>query len=179
MTKDENEDKILQWVDTGYFRYIKEYNTYYYECKCPICRNWFEGSDHILKKFDDPKALLLANLVTHHRHAHQQHGCGGIVGHEDVNEHAKQQYALRCPMWLKKNGFTSDDVAKLHGTSEHTIGVWVKQVGKITVDYRGSQHTSLQIPQGVFLQHASSPHKRALISQTSHGKALTEHVIKK
>jgi hypothetical protein len=179
MTKDENEDKILQWVDTGYFRYIKEYNAYYYECKCPICRNWFEGSDNDLKQFDDPKTLLLANLVTHHRHAHQQHEHRGIVGHEEVNEHAKQQYALRCPMWLKKNGFTAEDVAKLHGTNEHTIGVWMKQFGETSVDYSGSQHTHLQIPQGVFLQHASLEHKGSLVHRTSHGKNLKEHVIKK
>jgi len=83
---------------------------------------------------------------------------------------------MRCPLWLKKNGFNADDVAKLHGTSADTLSVWKREFWELSVDHHGFQPTKLQIPQGVFLQHTYSETKDSQVQRTSHGKTLKEHI---
>lgn len=115
--------------------------------KCPDCGYRFECSPFLAKIFKtQPKVEFLANLVTHFRHNHltSWNKCWGRYGgayrrgwfgnyDEEktlVNERQKRQILRKCKQFLIKHEFTSEDFTKLQNTTQETIDLAIKILGK-------------------------------------------------
>lgn len=112
---------------------------------CPICNKHYSSSEYLEDIFkDDPKALFIANLVTHYRHHHIQswNRCWGRNGDyyrnkwfgdyekekQVVNERAKRQIIRKAQPKLIALGITSETFKKLQNTDEKTIVLAVKKL---------------------------------------------------
>lgn len=128
----------------------------YYTCSCeesnesffcPVCNDYFKGSNHLLEVFgDNKKSLWIANMVTHHRHSHitswNKRWDGTYKGSSyklynnydeeksKVNEQAKRQIIAKCAEYLKFHGFTIDDLLLLQNNNPKTIEKWTKSLTK-------------------------------------------------
>lgn len=115
--------------------------------KCPNCGYRFECSPFLAKIFKtQPKVEFLANLVTHFRHNHltSWNKCWGRYGgayrrgwfgnyDEEktlVNERQKRQILRKCKQFLIEHEFTSEDFTKLQNTTQETIDLAIKILGK-------------------------------------------------
>lgn len=115
------------------------------ESICPICGKHFTPSDYLAKVFaDNPKALFIANLVTHYRHHHIEswNNCWGENGYyyrrdwfrdyekkkQKVNERAKRQIIRKATAILIKLGINSNTFRHLANTDAETIALAVKKL---------------------------------------------------
>ena len=115
------------------------------ESICPICGKHFTPSAYLAKIFaDNPKALFIANLVTHYRHKHRESWdkCWGRYGgyyrrgwfrdydeeKKKVNEQAKRQIIRKATTILIQLGVTSETFKCLQQTDEKTIALAVKRL---------------------------------------------------
>ncbi len=117
-------------------------------CTCPICNQHFTKSEYLAEVFkDDPKALFIANLITHHRHRHIEswNRCWGQNGDhyrekwfgdyeqekQKVNERAKRQIIRKATDVLIGLGITSETFKKLQGSDEKTIALAIKKLDNL------------------------------------------------
>lgn len=115
------------------------------ESICPICGRHFTPSEYLVKVFtDNPKALFIANLVTHYRHKHitSWNKCWGENGNyyrrdwfcdyakekQKVNERAKRQIIRKAADTLIKLGITSATFKCLQYTDEKTFALAGKKL---------------------------------------------------
>ena len=113
----------------------------YYQCYCPICSHWFDGSDYLGTVFLKPKTLWLSNMVMHYRHSHitswnKMWGYGGSYyrsaahfGNYDeekakVNERAKSQIIRKAKDFIIENGINRSNFLELQNTTEETLGTY-------------------------------------------------------
>ena len=109
-------------------------------CYCPLCRDWFIGSDYLASVFiGNPRALWVANMVTHYRHHHVDYynhnvGYASWKGRYDefkhlVNERAKRQVIRKARAFLREHRITAEHFAELQGTTEETMTLASRMLG--------------------------------------------------
>lgn len=125
-------------------------NSSCYQVFCPLCNDWFGGSQYLSTVFKDERSLWLANMVTHYRHSHitswnkmfgqygyryQQAAHYYDEDYEDrkaeINERAKRQIARKSTEFLKDNNINIEVFRSLQGTSEKTIEVVCKLINSV------------------------------------------------
>ncbi len=115
------------------------------EFYCPIAQDYFQLSDYLKEVFKDkPKALWLANMVTHYRHYHITwwNKCWGRHGYKyqgnwfqdydaqkrKVNEQAKRQIIRKCREFMNFHQIRVDDFRELQFNDEKTIQLAMKHL---------------------------------------------------
>ena len=108
-------------------------------CFCPLCDDWFVGSDYLASVFENPRALWVANMVTHYRHRHVDYynrhvGYASWSGRYDefkhlVNERAKRQVIRKARHFLREHRIAAEHFAELQGTTEETLALASRMLG--------------------------------------------------
>jgi hypothetical protein len=138
------EDEFWECQCTYYTCFCEENNENFF---CPVCNDYFKGSNHLLEVFGgNKKSLWIANMVTHHRHHHitsWNKRWDGTYQDSDfnknfiydfekmkLNEQAKRQIITKCKDFIVYHKITVDDLLLLKDNEPKTIEKWVKLLSK-------------------------------------------------